>query len=200
MILVLDYVRWTQFVPMLVAWAFILLGVGMMALVNFQETGFTVVEWLVATWERYPWLPRLGEAVDTTESGGLRLDGDGFREVVLAGWAGISAVLLVLSLARRALFGPADPMPFRRKLGWLVAALALIWLALAGIYLLGSETFHGPPWHWFLGFTLACGGLFVVSAYSLAWGHFLGWVQEGLRRASDENPGEAEGAPGPQPG
>jgi hypothetical protein len=190
-ILGLDYLKWTQLVPMLVAWAFLLLALGMLALVNFQETGFATVEGLVVLWERYPWLPRLDGAVDPTENGGLTLNEEGFREVVVNGWIGISLVLFLLSLARRAAFGPIDPRPFRRKLAWLLLPLALVWLTFAGTYVFGSETFHGPAWHWFVGFTVACGLVFAVSTYSLGVGHVVGLMQEALRSREEGEPAGA---------
>lgn len=190
-ILGLDYLKWTQLVPMLVAWAFLLLALGLMSLANFQTQGFAAVEGLVVLWERYPWLPRLDGAVDPTETGGMTLNEEGFRQVVVNGWIGISLALFLLSLARRALFGPMDPRPYRRKIAWLLPPLALVWLAFAGNYLFGSEPFQGPAWHWFLAFSVACGLVFAVSAYSLGVGHVVGRVQEGLRSPVEGKPAGA---------
>jgi len=165
--LFIDWVRWTQFVPMLMAWAFILLALGLMALVNFQEQGFTVVERLVILWDRYPWLPRLDGAVDSTETGGLTLNDEGFRQVVVTGWAGISVVLFLLSLLRQAIFGPGELVPFTRKLRRTLLPVGLVWLGFVGTYVFGSETFHGGPVIWLFGFTAACALVLAVSAYSL---------------------------------
>jgi hypothetical protein len=184
--LFIDWVRWTQFVPMLMAWAFILLALALMALVNFQEQGFTVVERLVILWDRYPWLPRLDGAVNPTETGGLTLDDEGFRSLVVAGWAGVSLVLLLLSLLRQAIFGPASPVPFMKKLRW-----TLIPAGFVGTYLFGSETFQGGPLPWLFGFTVACGIVVAVSAYSLGVGTVLGQMRDAVRSPNESEPRDA---------
>jgi hypothetical protein len=183
--LFIDYVRWTQFVPMLMAWTFILLALALMALVNFQEQGFTVVERLVILWDRYPWLPRLDGAVDQTETGGLTLNDEGFRGVVVSAWAGVSLVLFLLSLLRQAVFGPASPVPFKKKLRWTLLPAGLVWLGFVGTYLFGSETFHGGPLLWLFGFTVACGLVVAVSAYSLGVGTVLGQMRDAVRSPSE---------------
>lgn len=169
----IDYLRWTQLIPMLVAWAFLLLALAMLALVNFQEEGFTVVEMLVLTWERYAWLPRLDGAVTSEADGSMRLDGDGFRGIVVSTWAGVSFLLFLLAQLRRAVFGPTAPVPFRRKLIWPLAGAGVVWAALLSVYLFGSETFHGSPIGWIALFTGACGAAFLVSVYSLGVGELL---------------------------
>lgn len=189
--LFIDWVRWTQFVPMLMAWAFILLALALMALVNFQEPGFTVVERLVILWDRYPWLPRLDGAVNPTETGGLTLDGEGFQSLVVTGWAGISLVLLLLSLLRQAIFGPASPVPFMKKLRWTLIPAGLVWLGFVGTYLFGSETFHGGPLVWLFGFTVACGIVVAVSAYSLGVGTILGQMRDAVRSPNESEPRDA---------
>jgi hypothetical protein len=191
MALFIDYVRWTQFVPMLMAWAFIFLALGLMALVNFQEQGFTVVERLIVLWDRYPWLPRLDGAVDPSETGGLTLNEEGFRRLVVSGWAGISVVLFLLSLLWQAVFGPAKPVPFTRKLRRTLLPAGLVWLGFVGTYLFGSETFHGGPILWLFGFTAACALVLGVSAYSLGVSSLLDHVLAALRPSADSSPLDA---------
>ena len=194
--LAIGYLRSTQLVPMLVAWAFLLLALGLMSLVNFQDTGFTLVEQWVVIWDRYRWLPRLEGAVTPTESGGLALDDEGFRRVVVSGWARLSFLLFLLSLAGQALFGARLRMPLRRKLLWVLPPAALVWLAFAGNYLFGSAPFHGGAWTWFIGFTLACVLVMAVSAYSLTVAHILGRVREALRAPAGEDDGPEPLVPG----
>jgi len=184
--LAIGYLRSTQLVPMLVAWAFLLLALGLMSLVNFQDTGFTLVEQWVVIWDRYRWLPRLEGAVTPTESGGLALDDEGFRRVVVSGWARLSFLLFLLSLAGQALFGPRRRMPLRRKFLWLLPPVALVWVAFAGNYLFGSAPFQGSAWSWFAGFTLACLLVTAVSVYSLTVVHILGRVREAIRTPASE--------------
>jgi hypothetical protein len=183
--LFIDYLRWTQFVPMLMAWAFILLALGLMALVNFQEQGFTVVERLIILWDRYSWLPRLDGAVDPTEAGGLTLNEEGFRSLVVSFWAGLSVVLFLLSLLGQAIFGPREPVPFTRKLRRTLLPAGLVWLGFVPTYLFGSETFQGGPVIWLFGFTLACALVLAVSAYSLGVGALLERVRSAIQPGNE---------------
>jgi hypothetical protein len=183
--LFIDYLRWSQLVPMLVAWSFLLLALFSLALVNFQEQGFTVVELLTTLWERYAWLPRLDEAVVSQPDGSMILDGDGFKRVVVSGWAGISLVLLVLGWVVRFALGPAQPRSFRWKLLWPLLGALVVWAALLAVYLFGSETFHGGAATWVLMFTGACAAAFVVSVYSLGVGHVLGQMRQTIEAGSD---------------
>jgi len=183
--LFIDYLRWTQFVPMLMAWTFLLLGLGLIALVNFQEQGVSVAERLILLWDRYSWLPRLDGAVSPTETGGLSLNEEGFRSLVVSFWAGLSLVLFLLSLLRQAIFGPAEPVPFLRKLRWAASCAGLVWLGLVGTYVFGSETFQGGPLLWFFAFALACGVVVAVSAYSLGVGALLERVRNAIQPGNE---------------
>ena len=49
--LAIDYFRWTQLVPMITVWAFLLLMIGAMLLVNFQQQSFSLFERGVTTYE-----------------------------------------------------------------------------------------------------------------------------------------------------
>jgi hypothetical protein len=183
--LFVDYVRWSQIVPMLVAWSFLLLALSTLALVNFQEQGFTAVELLGTLWERYAWLPRLDEAVVSQPDGSMTLDGDGFKRVVVSAWAGISLVLLVLGWLGHVTFGEPQPRSFRRKLIWPLIGAVVVWAALLAVYLFGSETFHGGAAGWVLMFTGACAAVFVVSVYSLGVGHVLGQMRRTIEAGPD---------------
>ncbi len=183
--LFVDYVRWTQLVPMLVAWSFLLLALSTLALVNFQEQGFTVVELLTTLWERYAWLPRLDEAVVSQPDGSMTLDSDGFKRVVVSGWASLSLVLFVLGWVARAAFGEPRPRSFKWKLLWPLLGAVVVWAALLAVYLFGSETFHGSAATWVLMFTGACAVVFVVSVYSLGVGHVLGQMRRMVEAGPD---------------
>lgn len=50
--LALDYLRWSQLVPMVMAWAFLLLMVGAMLLVNFQQQSFQLIDSAARLYER----------------------------------------------------------------------------------------------------------------------------------------------------
>jgi len=185
--LAVDYLKWTQLVPMIVAWAFLLLVVALLALVNFQEQSFTVVEALVVAWDRLPWLPRLDGAVVKGADGTLLLDDQGFRSTVLGVWGGVATVLFLLSQLWALVSGPRPPARFAGRLAVLAGALAAAWCALLAIYLFGSETFHGGLWQWLLLFTGGCLAVGVVSLYSLGIAQVLELVSDGLRGGGTVN-------------
>jgi len=185
--LAVDYLRWTQLVPMIVAWAFLLFLVALLALVNFQEQGFTVVEALVVAWDRLPWLPRLDASVVAQPDGTLLLDDQGFRSTVLGLWGGAATVLFLVSQLRALVWGARPPGRFAGRLAVLAAALAAAWCALLAIYLLGSETFHGGLLQWLLLFTGGCLAVGLVSLYSLGIAHVLELASDGLRSGATVN-------------
>ncbi len=187
-VMALDYLRWTQFVPMMVAWAFLLLTLMLMAFANFQQEGFVIADALVRLWERYEWLPRLDGAVDDTETGGLSLNHDGFVALILSLWWQLSLVLFLLSLIKRVIFGAAPAVRFTRKLLYLLIPTAITWLCFVLIYTFGSETFHGSLLQWLVMFTLGCAIVFVISIYSLGVSSLITLVQDGLEGPTKSPP------------
>jgi hypothetical protein len=53
MVAALGYFRWTQLVPMLMAWSFLLIMLGALVLVNFQEETFSVLAYVDDLYMRY---------------------------------------------------------------------------------------------------------------------------------------------------
>jgi hypothetical protein len=150
--LLVDYFRWTQLTPMVLAWAALLGLLLVFAFVNFQAEGLTVLEALARLWERYPWLPRIEDPGTTGEDGAWHLDGASLRGPVLAAWGVISMVLWGVAWLWSLAFGASTPWPLRRKLKVALGAGAAGWLAFVAIYLLSSETFHDGPVRWLLTF------------------------------------------------
>ena len=182
--LAIDYFRWTQLVPMITAWAFLLIMVGAMLLVNFQQQSFSLIEWGATTYERF-FGPLEPAPAARTESGGpedgvIRFSAEDFMPWVLRAWAILALAGWLLGMLRAVFFGPRGSMRLKRKL--LLAALpAAACTALFGLaYFFGSEEFHGSPFGWLLMFTGFPLGVWLVSAYSLAVAHGLDIVRRRL--------------------
>lgn len=193
--LALDYLRWTQLVPMLFAWTFLLLLVGALLLTNFQDASFSLFERGVTVYERFagplaeaapadaaetpdvtPDSPNTsGETVGTTT-----FTGDDIMPVVLRGWALLALVGWLFSVLRSMLFGPREParlLPKLRIAAYCAAGCSgLMWIA----YLLGSETFNGGPLGWALLFIGVPLGAWLVSLWSMGIGHVIGIFQRHL--------------------
>jgi len=178
--LLVDYLRWTQLTPMVLAWAALLGLLVVFAFVNFQAEGLTALEALARLWERYPWLPRIEDPGTTTDDGAWHLDGESLRGPVLAAWGVISMVLWGLAWLWRLVSGAGTPWPLRRKLKVALGAGAAAWLAFVALYLLSSETFHDGPVRWLLTFAALCALPVIVSMYSLTVAHVLGRLSERL--------------------
>jgi hypothetical protein len=175
-----DYFRWTQLTPMVLAWAALLGLLLVFAFVNFQAEGLTVLDALARLWERYPWLPRIEDPGTTAEDGAWHLDGERLRAPVLTAWGVISMVLWGLAWLWRRAVGDGTPWPLRRKLKVALSAGAAAWLAFVALYLLSSETFHDGPVRWLLTFAAMCVLPVIVSIYSLTVAHVLGGLSDRL--------------------
>jgi len=190
---VLGYLRWTQLVPMLVAWIFLLIMVGAMLLVNFQEQSFTLAERGVELYERVfgplePVEPQASAgpaaapepqaedltAVETdTADGAVHFSGDEIADWLMPYWLLASLAAWLLGGVRSMLFGPRPPMRLQRKLMIAAAAAALCSVGFFVSWLFGSETFEDNPAGWialFLGMPFA---VWLVSAWCLSIAHLL---------------------------
>jgi hypothetical protein len=193
--LALDYVRWTQLVPMLFAWTFLLLLVGALLLTNFQDASFSLLERGMTLYERIagpfeegpapdPPIPPSDPASENPAAdgadGALRFSDEDIMPVVLRAWGLLALVGWLFGVLRTLLFGPREPARLGRKLriaAYVAAGCSgLMWIA----YLLGSETFHGSAAGWAALFTGVPFGVWLISAWSLGVGHAIGAVQRHL--------------------
>jgi len=178
---VIDYLRWSQLTPMITLWAFGVLMLVAMFVVNNQEATFDMME-AVTVW--IAGLPFIGESFVrwgesmAGEDGVIHLGGNDLKDAVLRLWGGLSLAFLLMSLLIDWIFGPFKPWTLKQKLA--VVALGSIVLV-AGfilVYLLDSSMFNGGTGQWLLMF---CGmGLlaFIVSAWCLSIAHALGKLRQ----------------------
>jgi len=180
--LAIDYFRWTQLVPMITAWAFLILMVAAMLLVNFQQQSFSMIEWGATTFECVfgangpaPAVIEAGAEAEVAEGtdGAIRFSDEDFMPWVLRAWAVLALAGWLLGMLRALLFGPREPMRLKRKLvlAAVPAGASVALFALA--YFFGSEEFHGSAVGWMLMFAGFPLGVWLVSAYSLAVTHGL---------------------------
>lgn len=150
-----DYVRWTQLVPMILAWAFLMLLVGaMLLLVNFKQQSFELIDSGVRACER------LAGPLEPTDAGGR--DGDApapasasetraatftdedLEPLVLKIWALMALAGWLLGMAWRLLFSRPPRPSLKRQLALAGAACALCTGLFLLAYLFGSEEFDDP--------------------------------------------------------
>lgn len=183
----LAYLRWSQMVPLLVAWAVAVITLLAALFIGFQEEGVGILVWLNELAGRVPglreWLgSSLKESGAITESGGLRLTDEQIIPAVTRGWAILAAVLLVFEWLWRTMTGreSAPLRPLRRKLLLLlVASGGAVALVCFGFAAAGAGSAFSPT------DALLAGGiagalLFMVSAYSLVVTHAIAKLQQHL--------------------
>ncbi len=186
--IVLDYIRWSQMVPMILAWAFILLALAAMTFINFEETSVPILVWLAGFWEKYEWLPAIDLSAYEQADGSIRITDELLQPAILKAWGIISLVLLVIDLLRTSFSGQREHKTLSRKL--LIAAIACAILSVGFLlnYWLSNESYNGGSAGWVTLFIGAPALVWLISAYSLSVGHLLNKVN-GLLIDRDDDPG-----------
>lgn len=198
--LVIDYLRWTQLVPMAMAWAFMLLMVAALLVTNFQQQSFSLIEWGVTGYERLfgpieqesqqaasqtvatPAGPQDGSEDESDEDGGIRFSEADVEPWVMKIWGLLALGGWVLGLLRAWLFGPRSPMSLKRKLAWAALAAAAASALCFAAWLFGSETFHGSAIAWAALFIGAPALVWCISAWGLSVSHLLDFVRARIER------------------
>ena len=140
--LALDYLRWTQLIPMILCWAFACAMIGGLLLFGAHEA-------MQADPDRFEEMleqaePVLVPLIDTVAPvvSFMVGRGDGLtaEQWVIRIWGWLALLAMLLSWLRTAVFGPREPWPFRRKIV-IVALAAAVYavLILAAIVVLGAD-------------------------------------------------------------
>jgi hypothetical protein len=172
----IDYLRWTQLIPMVFAW-FIAIGVVLVFIAlafqsdinDYIERNEARIEQVVERW----WGPVDGQANEGSEDIGAKIDADAIKSFIYKAWAVLAFVAYMLALLRNAVFGKPEPIGLRRKLKVVgVAALTCGGLAFMLALVMGPASDQGIPVLIF-GLFLYTIALWLVSAYSLSVNHLL---------------------------
>lgn len=200
--LALDYLRWTQLVPMLFAWTFLLLMVAALLLTNFQDASFALLERGIGVYERVvgpldlgpPGAtdgdvgaqggsssgPDAGAGADPDVVPATTFTDEDIMPVVLRAWALLALVGWLFGVLRSMLFGPRRPgrlwPKLRIALYVAIGCSGLMWIA----YALGTSTFNGGVAGWALLFIGGPLAVWLVSVWSLGFGHLVGRLQRHL--------------------
>lgn len=169
----IGYLRWTQIVPMLVAWTFAWGALAAFLFANFQAEGLPVVTGVLELWERHAWLPRLDGRDLQGPGGGVQVETDDVRAFALKAWGLVSLVLYLAELVLHHLRGPRKPRPWARSMRIVAVLSAATFVAYVVAWLASDVTFHGSPIRWVLTFAFLSLLPVMFSVYSLTARHVL---------------------------
>ncbi len=178
----LNYMRWTQLTPMLITWGVALAMLAAITLVNFQEQVLSglgiLLQWLTQ-------LPVVGEYATemmSDQRGETHVTTSDFKSFLLKGWSILSLAFMLTSMAISAVFGPFQPWTLKRKLLFTSLGVLLLLTGLVSNYYANTQIFNGKASGWMLNFSLISLAVFLVSTYCLSISHFLGFLNDALKR------------------
>ena len=174
----IGYLRWTQLVPMLVAWTFAWGALAAFLLVNFQAEGLPAITGVLDLWERHAWLPRLDGRDLQGPGDGVQVETEDVRAFALKAWGLVSLVLYLADLVLHHVRGPRKPWSWTRSMRIVALLGATTFGAYIVAWLLSDVPFHGSSLRWV--FTFAFLSLLPVlfSVYSLTAKHVLDRLAE----------------------
>ncbi len=178
--ILLDFVRWSQMVPMVLAWAFMLIALVAMTIINFQQTSFTFFEWVAGLWERHDWLPVWSTPAYEQTDGSVHITDEQLRPLILKAWGWLSLILLIIDLLRTSLFGVRQARSLRRGLVITALGCAMVGTGFGLNYLFGNEPYQGGPFGWLVLFIGGPAVVWLISAYSLSVNHLLNGLNRKL--------------------
>jgi hypothetical protein len=166
--LALDYLRWTQLLPMVAGWTFFGLMIAALLVTNFQDVAMPLTGRVLLLAERL-FGPFDGAGFgQSDESGALHFTDEDILPIVYRAWALLALAGWVLGMIWRRIFGVRPPVALRRKLIRAAVAAGIgVGLCLFA-WAFGSETFQGGPIGWLALFFGAGLAVWLVSLYSLS--------------------------------
>jgi hypothetical protein len=180
----LDYVRWTQFVPMILGWAFALMMIAGMLLVAFQGGIETLLERMEPMVENVlgpaPEAAAGSDASEETTS--IHVTEDDIVPWVMRIWGGLALAGWMISMIREHLYGPRPVRTLRQKLkiaGYAAGGFASVMLI---VNVLIGDFSGNTPAQLMVPFIFLPLGLWVVSAWSLT----ISYVIDRLQKVVDQ--------------
>ena len=180
--LAIDYLRWTQLIPMLAVWGFLLACVLVAALASFESQSIAALEVVIAAIAAFAQLLPASIAPRSPD-GTLQLSGNDLLNALLWAWFIVSLFGVIIS----SLIGPRLRPSFLETLGGRVkasgVAAALVSAAFFALYAAEPDQFNGTltsALPLFIGGPLIA---WIVSAWSLTISTALSLPEEGIGRA-----------------
>lgn len=177
--LFLDYVRWTQLVPMVFGWIFAVVMILALLLIGLEGE----INSLLEKAEPYA-VQYFGDATETpidgeisAESSSVQITEDGIVTWIYRIWGVLAFIGLLINIIRTKLFGPKPQKGLRRKIAIAgIGAISYVILLFLGYMLIGD--FSGNTLiELTVPFILLPFLLFIISVWGLSVSHIISKLQ-----------------------
>jgi len=173
--LFLDYVRWTQLIPMVVVWSFTILTVSAIFLISFQGEVNAMLDRLEPAAERVlgpPPEPAADTEAPEDENMSVTVTEDDILPWIYRIWGALALAGWAVSSIRAKIYGPKKPKALKRKLVLAAAASGMVILFLILGYVIGDFSGNTLP-ELMVPFILLPIILWIVSAWGLTISHVI---------------------------
>ncbi|TVR16502.1 MAG: hypothetical protein EA391_07740 [Balneolaceae bacterium] len=184
----LDYVRWTQLVPMILGWAFAIVMVLALFLIGFQGEIDALLSRADSTIENWIGVEPETNQHEADSSGTVTITEDSFVTWVYRIWGVLALAGWLYSNIRTKLFGPKAPTRWKRKIYRAVmASLLFVGFLMLGTLVIGGVS-GNTHWELMVPFILLPLLLFVVSFWGISVSHLITKIQRDIgKRDSNEH-------------
>ena len=195
--LLIDYLRWTQFTPMILMWAMVLGMLFVLFFVSHENATWSmlgaVTEWIASL----PWIgPRFLALMQAQAEDGVvspDLGAIDYKSLVLWVWSGISLVFMVLAWVAGLFFGPFKRWTLRRKLGAAALACTSVVAIMMVLYFTNPQSWNAGPVRVALSASGMALVMFLINAWCLSVSHALGLMSAFVAQANFGRPDTADG-------
>lgn len=180
--IIIDYVRWTQLIPMLAVWGFLCACLLVAAFASFESQGIAALELMIVVFAAAAqMLPET--LVPRTADGAIRISGDDLLSVLAWAWLIFSFVATALGSLVGSWLRPAFLQTLRGRLSSAAIAATIVGISFFAVYAAAPERFNGTltsALPLFIGGPLLA---WIVSAWSLTVSTALGLLYDAVDRA-----------------
>lgn len=182
--LLLDYLSWTQMVPMILVWS-MLVAMGFVLLLAYNENAaWSLIELGIMTIQSLPFLgDRFTLWMESQTVDGVfspDLGAVDYKSLALNSWALLSLAFMVAGALLKRLLVPLPPFTLKRKLATAALASIVVIVAFLMLYFIDGKGW-GDGFLPMLGSASGMGLiLFLISAWCLTISHILGWLSRAV--------------------
>jgi hypothetical protein len=188
--LALDYIRWTQLMPMIIGWAFALILVLAMALVTFQGEIDSLLARAESYAEQYFSQPPVNVTNETQvdESGSVEFTGDDIIPWILKIWGVLALAGWIFGIIRNKIFGTKPAKSLKKKIFISIAAAMIFTGTIVFLFISAGGVAGGNTFETILPFVLIPILLIIVSIWGITISHVVDMIQDALYSTDEANP------------